>query len=164
MLVRCYDSKFQKSKSSYKDCTVCDEWLNFQNFAKWHDENYYEIDNERMDLDKDILIRNNKIYSPRACCFVPVRINCLLVKNNKNRGEYPIGVYYDTHNKVIVSSCHIGNNHSKFLGTFKTVEEAFQVYKNFKESFIKEVAEKYKNKIPDKLYQALIKYEVKFDD
>lgn len=34
MLKRCYDEKYKKENPTYKDCVVCDEWLNFQNFAK----------------------------------------------------------------------------------------------------------------------------------
>ena len=92
MLRRCYDAYYINRENSYIDCFVCDEWLNFQNFAKWYEENYYECNNERMELDKDILIKGNKIYSPTTCIFVPQRINRLFTKSNKNRGEYPIGV------------------------------------------------------------------------
>ena len=46
---------------NYLDVTVCEEWHNFQNFAKWFYENYYEISGEKMRLDKDILIKGNKM-------------------------------------------------------------------------------------------------------
>lgn len=52
MLQRCYDKKFHINHPTYKDCEVCEDWHNFQNFAKWYDENYYEIENEVMCLDK----------------------------------------------------------------------------------------------------------------
>ena len=71
---------------------MTDEWLNFQNFAEWYEKNYYEIPGEIMCLDKDILIKRNKTYSPETCVFVSNRINNLFVKNDYNRGEYPIGV------------------------------------------------------------------------
>ena len=63
MLQRCYDDKLHKRHPSYKDCTVCEEWLNFQNFAKWFNDN--NIDG--CQLDKDLLIKGNKIYSPETC-------------------------------------------------------------------------------------------------
>ena len=56
MLMRCYDEKFHARKPAYIGCKVCEEWHNFQNFAKWYEENYYEIEGERMYLDKDILV------------------------------------------------------------------------------------------------------------
>ena len=81
MLRRCYDSKFHEKRPTYVDCEVCEEWHNFQNFAKWYDNNYYEIEGERMHLDKDILVKHNKIYSSETCVFVPHAINSLWYKN-----------------------------------------------------------------------------------
>ena len=67
MLRRCYDHKYQEKHSTYKDCTVCKEWHDFQVFAQWFYEHYYELENERMTLDKDILCKGNKVYSPETC-------------------------------------------------------------------------------------------------
>ena len=161
MLRRCFDEKFKINHKSYKDCTVDEEWHNFQNFAKWFDENYYEIDNERMHLDKDILIKENKIYSPETCIFVPQRINDLFVKCDKSRGEYPIGVIKTKNNKFYSYVNVIKRVH---LGSYKTPEDAFNAYKTFKENYIKQVADDYKDKIPKKLYDAMYKYEVEITD
>lgn len=68
MLGRCYDRNYIHY-NSYKDCTVCDEWHNFQIFASWHDDNYPN-DGGSYHLDKDIKIKGNRIYSPNACKFV----------------------------------------------------------------------------------------------
>ena len=54
MLSRCYNSRYYLKEVTYIGCSVCDEWHNFQNFAKWYEGNYYDIPNERMELDKDI--------------------------------------------------------------------------------------------------------------
>ena len=91
MLKRCYDSNYHKRQPTYIECEVCEEWLCFQNFAKWYEDNYYEVEGERTELDKDILMKGNKIYSPDTCIFVPKTINSLFVKNNKSRGESVIG-------------------------------------------------------------------------
>ena len=69
MIKRCYNQKCLLKDNTYKGCSVCDEWLNFQNFGEWYDKNYYEISNEVMDLDKDILHKGNKIYAPDNCVF-----------------------------------------------------------------------------------------------
>ena len=66
MLGRCYDTKIQEKYPTYKDCKVDKNWHNFQNFAKWYYDNYYEVEGERMELDKDILFKHNKIYSPET--------------------------------------------------------------------------------------------------
>lgn len=83
MLQRCY-SECYKNKPTYIDCYVCDEWLCYENFKKWYDKNYYTVENEIMNLDKDILVKGNKVYSPKTCCFVPKRLNILFV-NTTNK-------------------------------------------------------------------------------
>jgi len=164
MLKRCYDQKYLSKFETYKDCTVCDEWHNFQVFAKWYDENYYKIENERMELDKDILVKGNKIYSPDTCVFVPQEINYLFIKVNKSRGKYPIGVYLHSDKDKYVAQCNNINKKAKYLGRHNTVIEAFNTYKNYKESVIKQVADKYKDKIPQKLYDAMYVYKVEITD
>ena len=164
MLERCYDPKYSIKNNTYIDCTVCDEWHNFQNFAEWYDNNYYEIDNEKMCLDKDILIKGNKIYSPDTCVFVPQSINKLFTKRDVRRGDLPIGAYYKKQNKKYGAVCNIKESVRKHLGYYDTPEEAFQAYKHFKENYIKQVANEYKDRIPEKLYYAMYEYEVEIDD
>ena len=116
-----------------------------------------------MHLDKDILCKGNKIYSPNNCVFVPQRINELFTKRNKLRGDYPIGVDFNKRNKLFRARCSTlqGNKH---LGYYKTKEEAFKVYKIEKEKEIKNRADNYKDFIPEKLYSAMYKYEVEIRD
>ena len=161
MLMRCYDPKYQEKHPSYKGCTVFLEWLNFQNFAEWYYSHFYEIEGQMMNLDKDILHKGNKVYSHETCVFTPHSINSLFVKRNKSRGDLPIGVckYGDKFKAQLT----IGNN-GKHLGIYDTPEEAFLAYKEAKEQFIKDVAEEYKDKIPCKLYEAMVAYEVEIDD
>lgn len=164
MIQRCYNENNLKNRPTYKDCSVCEEWHNFQNFAKWFDENFYQIDNETMCLDKDILHKGNKIYSPENCIFMPDTINSLLVKCNKARGNLPIGVSL-TKNKdrYRVEFTNIINN-IKTSKVFDTIEETFEHYKEYKEKHIKYIANKYKNKIPQILYDTLINYQVEITD
>ena len=51
-----------------------------------------------------------------------------------------------------------------YLGTFNTLEEAFYVYKREKEKYIKEVADKWKDHIDIRVYEALMNYEISIDD
>ena len=165
MFNRCYSN--YKNDESYEGCEVFKSWHNFQNAAKWIDENYYEVPGEKMCLDKDILFHGNKIYSPETCLIVPERINKLFTKSTKSRGEYPIGVR-ERRNRLIAYCSITENNKTKQvnLGRFPLhqVEEAFLTYKRFKENYIKQVADEYKNSIPDKVYQALYNYEVEITD
>lgn len=84
MLKRCY---WEGSNIAYKDVFVCEEWLKFSNFRAWMETQ----DWEGKHLDKDIL-GNGKIYSPETCCFVPQRVNLLLIDAKASRGLYPKGV------------------------------------------------------------------------
>ena len=167
MIRRCYADNKNKFNPTYKDCSVCEEWHNFQNFGKWFDENYYTIENETMALDKDILVKGNKTYSPETCVFVPQRINSLFLKRNKSRGKYPIGTTYNKRDKKYESCCHMYKNNRytrHAIGNFDTPTEAFIAYKTFKEQYIKQVANEYKDKIPKKLYDAMYRYEVEITD
>jgi hypothetical protein len=166
MMKRCYSEKYNKQNKSYRDVTVCEEWHNFQNFAKWFDENFYEIDREVMCLDKDILVKSNKVYSPETCVFVPHHINTLFIKNESKRKTLPIGVHLrkDNTNPTYRVRCGNGKGEDVDLGQFKTIEEAFNTYKSFKEKLIKQTADGYRTKIPYKLYNALINYSVEITD
>ena len=167
MLNRCYSAKFQEKRPSYIGCSVSDDWLYYPNFKKWYDNNYYEIDNKTSQLDKDILIKGNKVYSPETCVFVPNFINLLFIKRQKLRGAFPIGVNYDKASKKYRAQLNIfkdGKKTRKNLGYFTTPEEAFNAYKRAKEDYIKKIADNYKDKIPAKLYQAMYSYRVDIDD
>ena len=167
MLKRCYDPKYHEICSTYKGCKVEDYLLNFQHMGEWIENNYYEIPGEVMCLDKDILCKGNKVYSRETCIFVPERINLLFTKNNKARGKNPIGVDQLPSGNYQVR-CWNGYGEQIYLGTHPTNEEAFQVYKNYKEKIIKEVIDSYEGKIPEPFYSrlktALYNYEVEIDD
>lgn len=164
MLQRCYSIKFLDKHPTYKGCTVCDEWLFYGNFKKWYNENYYKINDEIICLDKDILYKGNRIYSPDTCVFTPQRINSLFTKRQNHRGDFPIGVYYNKRVCQFVALCKDINLEQVNLGKYNTEIEAFIAYKKFKERTIKKVANKYKKNIPDKLYSAMYKYKVELAD
>lgn len=164
MLERCYDEKHRDRHSTYKDCFVNEEWLNYQNFANWFDDNYYTVEDELMSIDKDILCKGNKEYGPDTCVFTPQKINSLFVKSDNIRGDLPIGVCLDKYKRKYEAKCQDGNNNRIHLGVYDTIEEAFDAYKEEKEFIFKLFAEAYKNDIPDDLYIALYNYEVEIDD
>lgn len=163
MMDRCYNPKHSDRYPTYKDCIICEEWHNFQNFASWYEDNYYEIPGEKMALDKDILVKGNKVYSPETCVFVPKSINSLFVKADSVRGDLPIGVRYNRRKNKYESKCSVRNK-EKHLGYYNSPEEAYQAYKTFKEKHVKEVADQYIELIPQELYDAMYDYEVECDD
>ena len=165
MMKRCYSERYQQKRPTYVGCTVCEEWHNFQNFAKWYEENYYEVDGEQMHLDKDILVKGNKVYSPESCVFVPKIINSLFTKRQRGRGELPIGITLGKGANKYIAYCNNSVLKKQVkLGRFPHIEEAFLRYKTYKENHIKEVANRYINKIPNNLYDAMMNYEVNIND
>lgn len=163
MIHRCYNAKFHEKQPQYNECTVCEEWLNFCNFEKWYNENYYKIEDMAMDLDKDILIKGNKEYSPATCCFVLHCINTLFLTCKKNRGDLPLGIYYDLEKGKYRAEMSYQGIQIK-IGRFDTIDDAFARYKEYKEDFIQDIAEQYKGQIPDKLYQAMMNWEIEISD
>jgi hypothetical protein len=162
MMQRCCDEKYKKKYPTYKECSVVDEWHNFQNFAKWYDENFYEVDGEKMCLDKDILFKGNKVYSPETCIFTPHKINTLFIKSDSKRGSLPLGVVYNKKiNRYIAGE---GNSKNKYIGSFKNPTDAFESYKSRKLSTIRNVADKYKSNIPPRLYETMINYTINITD
>ena len=155
MFSRCYAQK----QESYNNIEVCKEWYNFQNFAKWYEENWKPEFMEGWELDKDILEKGNKIYSPETCCFVPKEVNSLFIRTNK----YNIAQTIDKNDGVFTPYL---SRHRKTisLGRFKTYEEAFQTYKTAKEKYIKEVADKWRDKIDQRVYEAMYNYKITVDE
>lgn len=161
MMHRCYNTKFHVRQPQYEDCEVCEEWLNYSNFKMWYESHYYG--DTTLDLDKDILYKGNTVYGPETCCLVPHNINTLFLNGKKHRGDLPIGVSRDKDKKKYCAEMTYQCKRIK-LGTFATAEEAFQRYKEAKEKLIKDTAEQYKGKIPNKVYQAMINWQIEPTD
>ena len=167
MLERGFSEEFKKNFPTYKDVIVNSECCCFQDFGEWFDNNYYEIEGETMCLDKDILIKGNKEYSFDRMIFVPHRINSLFTKSDIARGDYPIGVGYKKETGRYQAYCSVlidDKKKLKHIGYYDTPEQAFQAYKQFKEAYIKQVADEYKDNIPQRLYDAMYNWVVEEDD
>lgn len=159
MIQRCYDKKFQKKHPTYIGCYVCDSWLTFSVFLRWFKDNYVE----GFELDKDLLVKGNKVYSPDTCCFVPHEINGFLCKCDKLRKkDLFIGVKKNSDNTF---SAMVRKGMKNFVyGKYATELSAFDKYKQEKESYAKEIANKYSSVISEKAYKALVNYKVDLND
>lgn len=165
MSSRCRDGgSKQRYQPQYMGCTMSDSFKDFQFFVDWcHKQVGYFSDGYA--LDKDILLRGNKIYSEDVCVFVPQRVNNLLLKSRKIRGSLPIGVSYEEKAKAFRADCRLGvGRRSKFLGYFDNSDSAFCAYKMFKESLIKEVANFYREDVDKRVFDSLMSYEVLITD
>lgn len=173
MLKRCFNLKTKEKHPTYKDVTCCKEWLYYPNFYEWlHSQENFEkwLNSDRWAVDKDILVKGNKIYSPETCCLVPPNVNNLFIKQNVCRGDLPIGVKH-TKNKngymatIIYGKCN--NNQKTTAYSYPTPEEAFYLgYKPTKEAYIKRVAqEEYElGNITKTCYEAMMNYQVEITD
>lgn len=158
MLMRCYSKKYQNKNPTYIGCIVDNKWLNYQVFAEWFEDNYIE----GYELDKDILVKGNKIYSPKTCCFVPHSINSLIVTNASRRGVLPMGVTITKSKRyrAILTT----NQTQIYLGTFDTSTEAFNIYVKAKKQEIIRQSNLYKNTLNINCYTALINYNINITD
>ena len=148
--------------------TCCSDWLYYENFYEWiHSQDNFDrwLNGKRWEIDKDIILKGNKIYSPETCFLVPHNVNCLFLKSKASRGKMPIGV---TKNDDAYES-HCNNpltGEIGYIGSSSTIEGAFLIYKKYKEKLIKQVAqiEYGKNNITKECYNAMLKYEVEITD
>ena len=158
MLKRCYSEVSFKKSPSYEQCLTSETFNDYQQFKTWCNSQL-GFGNTGWELDKDILVKGNKVYSEDTCCFVPKEINLLLVKHDKGRGDYLLGVDYHKNRKQFRARCS-----DKHLGWFNTELEAFRAYRQAKETYIKELANKWKDGIDPRAYDALMNYEVEITD
>jgi len=148
MLERCYSTSFQARHPTYKGCITEKSWHTFSNFKEWMQTQ----DWENKDLDKDILVRGNKLYSKDTCIFVTQEINKLLLDKKKARGLLPLGIHYNKRSNKYQAQCSVFSKRVH-LGYFTTLLEAQMVYIQFKQQHIINVANQQKD---EKLKKALI--------
>ena len=167
MLRRCYSDKYQKKYPTYEGCEVSDNFKSYTYFYEWcHNQIGFGNDGNgnQFQLDKDLLVKGNKVYSENVCVFIPSEINLLLINNTASRGEHLIGVNWCKTKKAFKAQVCKNKGNQEHLGYFNTELEAFNAYKQAKESFIKEQAEKWKSQIDERAYEALMKYTVNITD
>lgn len=163
MLQRCYSNTFKKKYSTYEGCEVSENFKSYEYFYEWC-HNQIGFSNQGWHLDKDLLIKGNKVYSENTCVFIPREINQVLTKCTASRGKHLIGVSWDNTSKAFKAMVNKNKGRSEYLGLFKTEIEAFNAYKQAKETFVKEQAEKWEYEIDLRAYNALMSYTVDIDD
>jgi len=160
LLKRCYNPKSQERQPTYKGCSVSTNFQNFSFFSEWC-QNQIGFNQRGFQLDKDLLVKGNKLYSEDTCLFLPRELNALLTSSKASRGNLPIGVTA-LGRKFIAQCCT--EKASAHIGLFSTPEEAHNAYKQAKEAHIKTQAEKWKAHIDPRAFVALIAYEVSISD
>ena len=168
MLQRCYSDTnvcdtSKKRNPTYTGCEVSENFKYYEYFYEWCNKQI-GFGVEGWQLDKDLLVKGNKVYSEGSCVFIPKEINQLLTKRTASRGECLIGVYWNKRANAFKAQVGKNKGGREYLGYFKTELEAFNAYKKAKESFVKEQANEWKGEIDPRAYEALMKYTVEITD
>lgn len=176
MIQRCYNKKVLEKRPTYIGCEVCERWKCYEYFEQDYEElikrskfNY----STKLCLDKDILNKGNKVYSLDNCVLVCDEINKIFKSVGNKTLDLPRGVTIDSRGKYMI--CMNYSKQSKMnlirknLGLptqYESIIDCFNAFKKIKELYIKEVAEEYKNLglLEDRLYEAMIKWEVEMGD
>jgi transposase-like protein/diadenosine tetraphosphatase ApaH/serine/threonine PP2A family protein phosphatase len=157
MIQRCYDEGTHKLKPYYAPCTVCEEWHNYSNYREWHYENV--MGDRKVDLDKDILISDNTVYSPETCTLVTHFTNTVF---ETTKGIASNIVKDNATDKYETSMVILGKRTK--IGTFDTEEEARQGFLDYKSDYITDFAKSSKGKVPDKTYEAMMNWVVEITE
>lgn len=163
MLERCFSKGHEKA---YSDCTVCNEWLCFNNFATWchnqHGFNTLDEDGNRLHLDKDFKKKGNRVYSPETCIFIPKKINQAIVNRRQHRGGSAIGVvktkYGKFHSQILINGVR---EHGK---SYDNMEDAFDEYKQKKEKYLKDLANEHSECLGVHAVEVVCNYKVEIND
>ena len=163
MLKRCYSDTYQKKRPTYEGCKCSENFKSYEYFYEWC-QKQVGFGECGFQLDKDLLVKGNKVYSESTCVFIPTEINSVLIKCTATRGKHLIGVCWSKKSKAFVAMVSRSKRGSEYLGLFNTEIEAFNAYKQAKENHIKELANNWKDQIDDRAHEALMKYTVEITD
>ena len=137
MLKRCYSDKYQESRPTYAGCSVSEKWLTLTGFKSWMEKQ----DWEGKQLDKDLFIEGNKVYSAETCVFVTQLVNTFTTDSRAARGEWLIGVYWNKPAGKFQSSCRNPFTSKKeYLGLFTCEQQAHEAWKKRKLELAHELA------------------------
>jgi hypothetical protein len=162
MIKRCYIFYENKptARVNYEGCEVADHFLYYPNFTGWFGKQFVQ---PKWQLDKDLLVKGNKIYSAETCVFLPRALNTFLTLRGNHRGPYPIGVTIHEETGHFEAACNRDGKRI-YLGVYKTPEAAFEIYKAEKEAYAKDLAARWKGQIDPRAYDALMNWTVDITD
>lgn len=159
--------KDEKRMGRYADVIVCDEWKDFQKFSQWFDQvRVLGFFQDGWQLDKDLLFKGNKEYSPVNCVFLPEEVNKALNIKPRARGSYPVGICPANRSGKIDVRYDCKDERFKLRKYMdeREINLAFDMYKEARKGYIVSLAEKYKEYLDPRAYSALLSYEIEIDD
>lgn len=169
MLNRCYSYDKVDKYITYGDCEVCDHWKNFRNFDAWYITTFPEGVDIKFELDKDMQIKGNRIYSPETCIWIPKKINQYI---NDVKGAHSVTGYkgvspisktgIDVIEGKYEVRCADGKGKRVYLGTVTDLEVGSKMYIEYKQSQLRLLAKEYLNKglIPEEIFDIICRHEI----
>lgn len=130
IITRCYSKPFLVKNPAYKGCSVCEEWKIFSNFKAWMEKQ----DWVGKQIDKDLLVEGNKVYSPETCIFISETLNKTLVTRKLHRSLLGLGVIKD-------KNCYAAQCQGKRLGSYRTTLLAHKAWQKCKISSLEKLIE-----------------------
>ena len=148
------------NKKGYENCVIGKTWeKDHEKLYTWYRNNYYTLpDGEPINIDKDILIPNNRIYSEDTCLLVPERINKFFINiHGTKKNGMPVGVTLDKKSQKYKASIY-KNKKSIKLGTYGTPQEAHDAWRKAKIEHLLELIEHYKDIVPSEVTEAMMQW------
>ena len=125
ILKRCYSESYHKRKPTYIGCEISEEWVYFTNFKRWMETQ----DWEGKQLDKDLLVRGNKLYSAETCIFVSAKVNSFLAIYSESTKKSGLAIGVSKGDTGFISQGSDGNGKRLLLGSYTTEAQAHNAWK-----------------------------------
>lgn len=136
MMKRCYSEKYQLTRPTYIGCSVHEGWHRFTDFKSWMEKQDWEGNQ----LDKDLIVSGNKIYSSETCAFVDLVTNNFITDRSSDRGLWPIGVDFNN-GKFRAQCCNPFKKKNEHLGYFSCPEKAHEAWRKRKHELACQLAD-----------------------
>lgn len=138
ILRRCYSNEWLIKSPTYKGCSICEDWKVFSNFKSWMEKQTWE----GMEIDKDILVPGNKVYSPENCAFVDSMTNCFMLDCGAIRGKKNVGFHLCKEQSKFRARCsNPFTGKLEFIGRFSSESEARTAWRKRKHELACQLAD-----------------------
>lgn len=155
------ENKHSSSNKTYKGCTIDPDWHNFQNFCEWTLTQKYWNEKDAH-LDKDLLVKGNKHYSPSTCCYIPSKINLFISGCKISEKGLPRGVNYikprtKGSKQGYIARCYFKSDR-EYLGYYDDKDQASIVYNARKKEVAMSLIAEYTDVISEPASKAFHRY------
>ena len=146
----------QIDRGNSKGCSgiLCDEWKQFDCFEKWYNENYYAIENEKMEFSYRFFDIYNDFISPKTSCFLPIGINEIVKKLGGHYKNNGLLLNVERHNRSKLYKIRMNNN--QCVAFSDSVEEINAIREILLKKQFWELSQKYKDMLPEQIYARLV--------